>query len=1024
MAIVSELQRVLNQILSNITKPRPVISYLQDSKVDMSLEQFEGLVIESQKASDASQHELWSVFKSAFNIWDMATTLGDEEILATQPSSIDRKNAIFRTLKFTEATEAQVRLALGASQPQSRIPSHMEMASSNLWGQVESYLVSKKKNKLSEDAAQLLDRESEIVLNRILEAQARGLQRSTAVKGLVVGHVQSGKTMNMIALSAKAIDRGFNLVIVLAGDRDLLRSQTQRRFDSDLIGRNAAYKVVDSRRPIEEQPEAEYQAQVIEHFINVPRSHVRLTGLNEDFIQKTKTSAFLKADQLSKNTVFVVVKKQHDQIRALHKAIHEANAMVSSVARQGIRALILDDECDHATPRAASHEARETNTQIRNLLGEVPNSCYVGYTATPYSTICINRGPEDVYPDDFVHVLEQSPEYFGYEKFFNLNVFSPEIEDDGTNEKRFVRLPKSETKKTPVENKNPKVARKYESRSLSDAIDMFVVTGAIKLWRNSAPNDRYDYAYHTMLCHESHEKDDHRAVAKRVQEIWKRKSYDLKGGLPLLFDDKIINRFNKCLVDLNEFGGDSDHPLPTSVDDLRFHIQRFLEIANLPSVVQSSENPQKHEHDAPIMVVNSNQSLRWSWDHLSELESLRRVRLRKSAADLEMAKIVIGGNVLSRGYTIEGLTISYFGRCTLQLDSLLQMERWLGYRNMYFELMRLYIEPGSGKRDHYSGRDILNRLRRVSAVDRDVRTLLMSREAEWHQHKNSIIAELKTISLGGTVLTGRSNGWTQSYFTYRGECVPFGQLGINSTTHRNNHEAFVQLAKSSDNLVRVTAKTRRTLKESAPLDNANLQSTTWWVGDLKSSDVDDWAKAVSEDEKNLVIGTQILNEAKAKGLKFKILIATKASRDANYAPIEIGPEVQLYPNTVGEIGIEGNHFVQMKMVGGGYSRALEGALGIDQSVLRPDDELAKLPGFWNSRDVSRREEKFIALVFQSVYQKVLSEGDNTDRRSLALPVIYPSIQIPSWVEDLEGKEFSFKRVPKKMRKPKADAVQG
>ena len=134
--------------------------------------------------------------------------------------------------------------------------------------------------------------------------------------------------------------------------------------------------------------------------------------------------------------------------------------------------------------------------------------------------------------------------------------------------------------------------------------------------------------------------------------------------------------------------------------------------------------------------------------------------------------------------------------------------------------------------------------------------------------------------------------------------------------------------------------------------------------------------------------------------------------------------MQLYPNTVGEIGIEGNHFVQMKMVGGGYSRALEGALGIDQSVLRPDDELAKLPGFWNSRDVSRREEKFIALVFQSVYQKVLSEGDNTDRRSLALPVIYPSIQIPSWVEDLEGKEFSFKRVPKKMRKPKADAVQG
>jgi len=52
--------------------------------------------------------------------------------------------------------------------------------------------------------------------------------------------------------------------------------------------------------------------------------------------------------------------------------------------------------------------------------------------------------------------------------------------------------------------------------------------------------------------------------------------------------------------------------------------------------------------------------------------------------------IVIGGDKLSRGLTLEGLTISYFTRSTGTADTLMQMGRWFGFRNGYLDLCRLF----------------------------------------------------------------------------------------------------------------------------------------------------------------------------------------------------------------------------------------------------------------------------------------------------------------------------------------------
>src|SRR5690606_3110573 len=53
--------------------------------------------------------------------------------------------------------------------------------------------------------------------------------------------------------------------------------------------------------------------------------------------------------------------------------------------------------------------------------------------------------------------------------------------------------------------------------------------------------------------------------------------------------------------------------------------------------------------------------------------------------------IVVGGSILARGLTLEGLMVSYFLRTANQYDTLLQMGRWFGYRRGYEDLPRIWM---------------------------------------------------------------------------------------------------------------------------------------------------------------------------------------------------------------------------------------------------------------------------------------------------------------------------------------------
>jgi hypothetical protein len=79
----------------------------------------------------------------------------------------------------------------------------------------------------------VLDAASTQVIERLAKPTAE-LPRSQ--RGLVVGYVQSGKTANISAVIAKAIDVGYRFIVVLTGMHEALRRQTQRRLDMEVLG--------------------------------------------------------------------------------------------------------------------------------------------------------------------------------------------------------------------------------------------------------------------------------------------------------------------------------------------------------------------------------------------------------------------------------------------------------------------------------------------------------------------------------------------------------------------------------------------------------------------------------------------------------------------------------------------------------------------------------------------------------------------------------------------------------------------
>ncbi|MEI6566854.1 MAG: Z1 domain-containing protein [Verrucomicrobiota bacterium] len=484
-------------------------------------------------------------------------------------------------------------------------------------------------------------------------------------RGLVVGYVQSGKTANFTGLIARAADAGYRYIIVLAGTWNILRAQTQRRIDKELIGR----ELLNDDENYSGSPPEDWSEFISHGGDPVDRGHfgwARITRTDRDYRRLRTSLDALEIERTDKSKpVYDPVNLRHAKVKLL--VIKKHGGIINKLcddltkirtSRNEIPALVIDDESDQAglntskPPEPGSKEEKqrtETNKAIVRLLNLFPRAQYVGYTATPYANAFVNpNDPEDLFPKDFFVPLDRPAGYMGISDFFDAERDYGDLD------------PKDFTEKEIAFIRRVAADRGDDSEALKKAIRSYVLSGAIKLFRQSKdPGLRF--RHHTMLVHTSARTNDHRAVATRIRRLWNACAFITPNGrkeLESLWETDFLP-VSKAQA--------AQEPMPANFQQL---------IPHLSQAIQRITDSQQF-----ILILNSGSVSSPPPDFNSQ----------------PVWKIIVGGNKLSRGYTLEDLTVSYYRRNARTGDALMQMGRWFGFRKGYKDLVRVFlgVEEGS-----------------------------------------------------------------------------------------------------------------------------------------------------------------------------------------------------------------------------------------------------------------------------------------------------------------------------------------
>ncbi|MFM9913111.1 MAG: Z1 domain-containing protein [Methylophilaceae bacterium] len=453
-------------------------------------------------------------------------------------------------------------------------------------------------------------------------------------RGLVIGHVQSGKTANYTGLIARAADAGYKFIIVIAGIHNNLRKQTQERIDEAFIGRSSD---PNDRRNIGVGTAYGYP------------HPATLTNVNEDFNKNTAEKSGWKINDFTKPIV-LIIKKNVTTLTALHKWLRELNAE-GSERISDIPMLLIDDEADNASINTNKEDLdpTRTNAMIRSILGLFAKSCYVGYTATPFANIFINPDAyaddvrEELFPRDFIYCLDAPNTYFGAEKVFLSDETSTQTVRPIDDCEAFI--PFSHKRDDTIFELPP---------SLYKAVNEFIIVRAIRNLRGQAKK------HCSMMINVSRFVPVQVAVRDFIS----------------LYEKNI----REAVI--------ANYMMPESISSTNLYMQKLRATfdAEYSSAGFSWEEVKAALNDVfnyfHTYVINSKSD-----------ETLDFSKYEK--AGIGLTAIAVGGLSLSRGLTIEGLTISYMYRNTKMYDTLMQMGRWFGYRPSYEDLCRVHLSRDS-----------------------------------------------------------------------------------------------------------------------------------------------------------------------------------------------------------------------------------------------------------------------------------------------------------------------------------------
>ena len=496
------------------------------------------------------------------------------------------------------------------------------------WGRYRKLLNLKGLPKSVIDAT---DEVTDRVLDRL--GDPRNLSRWSR-RGMVVGHVQSGKTANYTGLICKAADAGYRLIVVIAGIHNNLRNQTQARIDEGFIGRDTG-RLAHANK-------AQRQKIIGVGQFDQREFPVSLTNTLRDFNKATATTNTSQIGQYNVPVV-LVIKKNSSTLKNLlewlkEHSVHQGTQMVSQPM------LLIDDEADNASINTAyaRDEVTRINGQIRELLSLFHRSCYVGYTATPFANIFIDPDTDDetlkqdLFPRHFIIGLDAPSNYFGAQKVF-LDARERHVRLIDDNEDI---LPMRHKIDCPVD---------VLPESLIRAVRAFIVARAIRNARGQQS------AHASMLINASRFTDVQGRLRSRVADVVDRMraavAVDGAKGKAALHNPEVAALH---AVWESEFAEAEGADWPT----IQARLHEVLVAARVVEV-NASKRSQPLDYD--------------------------------QAGEHGVTVIAVGGFSLSRGLTLEGLTISYFLRNSMMYDTLMQMGRWFGYRPGYEDLCRIWI---------------------------------------------------------------------------------------------------------------------------------------------------------------------------------------------------------------------------------------------------------------------------------------------------------------------------------------------
>lgn len=482
------------------------------------------------------------------------------------------------------------------------------------------------------DVVVSLDKVTDSILSRMGNPK---LDQAWDRRGMVVGHVQSGKTANYAGLICKAADAGYRLIVVIAGIHNNLRNQTQGRVDEGFIGRDTGRQLPGSKSNKNVIGVGKFDSS---------RTPVSLTNTIRDFHKATASTNTSEIDSY-KVPVVLVIKKNHRTLTNLLEWLRD-NSLSGDSEMIDQPMLLIDDEADNASINTKYKDELVTkiNGQIRDLLKMFHRSCYVGYTATPFANIFIDPDQddemfkEDLFPRDFIIGLDAPTNYFGGKK-----IFVDGIDEDGNG--TWLRNIKDNVDVLPIKHPIDQTVDQLPP-SLLYALRAFLVARAIRDLRGQAAS------HCSMLVNASRFTRVQGLIRNRLHEALERiqNSVRINGGLK-----------QGALAD-PEIGALRDvwHAEYAEAWDNWSSIQDAL----LEAIAS-----------AKVVEVNSRSNdLNYS-----------------GGGERGQTVIAVGGFSLSRGLTLEGLTVTWFLRNSMMYDTLMQMGRWFGYRGGYEDLCRIWM---------------------------------------------------------------------------------------------------------------------------------------------------------------------------------------------------------------------------------------------------------------------------------------------------------------------------------------------